>query len=149
VVLALAGAGVALALTGDDGKPKADPSTGATETDSPTDSPTESPSETETESPTTEPPDTGDYTPQDGDEEKAIAAVTEAFKGQEGIDDATAACVAEKLVGDLGIPRMVEAGMLTSDLEVNDDPMSGSLPADVQASVVSAGFDCALASIAP
>ena len=146
VVLALVGAGVALAVTGGDGEPKADPATSATETGSPTDS---DPTETETGSPTTAPPDTGDYTPQDGDEEKAIAAVTEAFKGQEGIDDATAACVAEKLVGDLGIPRMVEAGMLTSDLKVNDDPMSGSLPADVQASVVSAGFDCALASIAP
>ena len=70
--------------------------------------------------------------------------LTEALQGQEGVDPGTAGCVADKLVQDLGVPRMVEAGMLTADLEINNNPMSGGLPADVQAAVFSAAFDCAL-----
>jgi hypothetical protein len=152
VVLALAGAGVALAVTGgdDDPGPSADPTTGSSsEGGSPTESSDGSPTESGTESPTTAPPETGDYTPQDGDEQKAVDVITEALQGQEGIDAGTAGCVAEKMVEELGVPRMVEVGMLTPDLEVNNDPMSGSLPADIQTSVTSAAIDCALAGIAP
>ena len=139
VVLAVVGAGVAYAVTrDDDGKPSSDPSS---ET-STSESPTESPTETDTGSPTTEPPDT-DYTPQDGDEEKAIEAISDAFNDTEGIDRDTADCVAEGLVDELGVERMVETGVLTPDLEINTDPMSGSVPADVSSAVVAAAFECA------
>jgi len=141
VVLAVAGAGVAYAVTrDDDGKPSSDPSSESSSTETPTESPTE----TDTGSPTTEPPVTEDYTPQPGDDDKAVAVLTEALQGSEGVDPGTAGCVAEKLVEDLGVPRVVEAGMLTADLEINNDPMSGGLPADVQTAVFSAAFDCAL-----
>jgi serine/threonine-protein kinase len=144
VVLAVAGAGVAYAVTrDDDGKPSSDPTESST-TESPSESPTDSPTETDTGSPTTEPPATDDYTPQPGDEDKAVAVLTKALQGSEGVDPGTAGCVAEKLVEELGVPRMVEAGMLTADLEINNDPMSGGLPADVQTAVFSAAFDCAL-----
>jgi hypothetical protein len=143
-VLAVAGAGVAYAVTrDDDGKPSSDPTESST-TESPSESPTDSPTETDTGSPTTEPPATDDYTPQPGDEDKAVAVLTKALQGSEGVDPGTAGCVAEKLVEELGVPRMVEAGMLTADLEINNDPMSGGLPADVQTAVFSAAFDCAL-----
>jgi serine/threonine protein kinase len=140
IVLVVAGVGVAYAVTrGDDGEPSAGPTT---ET-----STSESQSETEdTESPTTSPTDIESYTPKDGDEAKAIEVLTEALQGEQGIDDGTAGCVAEGLVKDLGVERMVEVGMLTSDLEVNTDPMSGTLPGDVQSAVVAAAFDCALES---
>jgi len=148
VVLAVAGAGVAYAVTRDDGKPSSDPtsesSTTESPSESPSESPTESPSETDTGSPTTAPPATEDYTPRPGDDDKAVAVLTDALQGSEGVDPGTAGCVAEKLVEELGVPRMVEAGMLTADLEVNNDPMSGGLPADVQTAVFSAAFDCAL-----
>ncbi|HET9422415.1 MAG TPA: serine/threonine-protein kinase [Nocardioides sp.] len=141
VVLAVAGAGVAYAVTrDDDGTPSADPSSES----STSESPTESPTETDTGSPTTEPPVTEEYTPQPGDDDKAVVVLTDALQGQEGVDPGTAGCVAEKLVEELGVERMVEAGMLTADLEINNDPMSGGLPADVQTAVFSAAFDCAL-----
>ncbi len=146
VVLAVAGAGVAYAVSrDDDGEPSSDPSS---ET-STSESSSESPSETDTDSPTTEPPDTEDYTPQPGDEDKAIAVLTEALAGQEGVDEGTADCVAEALVDELGVPRMIEAGMLTADLEINNDPMSGGLPGDVQTAVYTAAVDCALSNITP
>ena len=146
VVLAVAGAGVAYAVTrDDDGEPSSDPSSEAPTSESTTGSPTES----DTESPTTEPPSTEDYTPQPGDDDKAIVALTAALDGQEGVDPGTAGCVAETLVDELGVPRLIEAGMLTSDLEVNTDPMSGGLPSDVQTAVFTAAFDCALSSATP
>jgi serine/threonine protein kinase len=142
VVLAVAGAGVAYAVTrDDDGEPSSDPSSES--------STSESPTETGTESPTTEPPDTEAYTPQPGDEDKAVVVLTEALQGQDGVDPGTAGCVADKLVQDLGVPRMVEAGMLTADLEINNNPMSGGLPSDVQTAVFSAAFDCALSTVTP
>jgi len=146
VVLTLVGAGVALAVTsGDDGEPEADPTTESASTESSSASPTE----TDTETPTSEPPDTGTYTPQDGDEAQAVDVITEALRGQEGIDDGTAGCVAEKMVEDLGVERMIETGMLTSDLEVNNDPMSGALPSDVQTAVYTAAVDCAISGLSP
>jgi len=48
------------------------------------------------------------------------------------------------MVDELGVERMVEAGMLNSDLSINNDPMSAGLPADVSGAVVTAAFDCAL-----
>lgn len=152
VLVGLIGLGVTYAVTrGGSDDPKVDPTPTArtSDTGSPSESPTESPtSESPSESPTTESPDT-DYTPRDGDEQKAVDVLTEALRGQEGVDDGTAGCVAEALVDELGVERMVEAGMLTPDLEVNNDPMSGSLPADVQGAVFSAAFDCALSGITP
>jgi serine/threonine protein kinase len=146
VVLALVGAGVALAVTsGDDDEPKADPTKEPTSAESSSGTPTE----TDTGTPTSEPPDTGTYTPQDGDEAQAIDVITEALRGQEGIDDGTAGCVAEKMVEELGVERMIEAGMLTSELEVNNDPMSGALPSDVQTAVYTAAVDCAISGLTP
>jgi len=138
IVLVVAGVGVAFAVTrGDDREPKADPSEETSATESPTET-------DDTDAPTSEPPDTEPYEPRSGDEKKAIANLTEALQDEETIDPGTAGCVAEGLVKDLGVERMVEAGMLNADLSINNDPMSGDLPADVQSAVFSAAFDCAL-----
>jgi len=146
VVLAVVGAGVAYAVTrDDDGEPSSDPSSESSSSESPSESSTE----TDTQSPTTAPPDTEAYTPKPGDDDKAVVVLTQALQGQEGVDPGTAGCVAEKLVQDLGVPRMVEAGMLTADLEINNNPMSGGLPSDVQTAVFSAAFDCALSTVTP
>jgi hypothetical protein len=141
IVLGVAALGATYALTrsGDD-EPSTDPTTPAT---------SESSTEAPTDSPTTSEPTDTDYTPQDGDEAKAVDVLTEALEGQQGIDPGTAGCVAEALVEKLGVKRMVEAGMLTPDIEINNDPMSGSLPGDVQNAVVGAAFDCALSGLSP
>jgi serine/threonine protein kinase len=142
ILLVVAGVGVAFAVTrGDDDEPKADPSQETSATESTTESPTESPTETDaTDSPTTEP-----YTPQSGDEEKAVDNLTEALQQDETIDAKTAGCMAQSLVDTLGVERMVEAGMLNADLSINNDPMSSTgLPADVNSAVIAAAFDCAL-----
>jgi serine/threonine-protein kinase len=153
IVLGLIGLGVTYAVTRGGDEPSADPTTESTpsesspETPATDDSPTtDSPT---TDSPTTEPPDTESYTPQDGDEEKAVANLTEALQQDETLDAATAGCMAETLVEELGVERMVEAGMLNSDLSINNDPMSTSLPADVSGAVFSAAFDCALSGVTP
>ena len=146
IVLVVAGVGVAFALTrgGGGDEPKADPSTETSATGSTSESPTETDA---TDSPTTAPPDTEPYEPKSGDEEKAIANLTEALQQDETLDPATSGCVAEGLVKDLGVKRMVEAGMLNADLSINNDPMSAALPADVQSAVVAAAFDCALGEL--
>jgi cytoskeletal protein RodZ len=145
IVLGIVGLGVTYAVTRGGGEePKADPTSTSSSTAS--ESPTESPT---TESPTTDPPDTESYTPKDGDEAKAIESLTEALREDETIDDATADCMAEALVEELGVERMVEAGMLNADLSVNNDPMSSGLPGDVSTVVFSAAFDCALSGVTP
>jgi serine/threonine protein kinase len=144
VVMVLTGVGVAYAVTrDDDGEPRSDPSEETSTSESPTDT------DTGTESPMTDPTDSEPYKPQAGDEAKAVENLTEALQQDETLDAATAGCMAEKLVDELGVERMVEAGMLNSDLSINNDPMSTSLPGDVSGAVVTAAFDCALSGLSP
>ena len=144
VVLALVGLGVTYAVTrGGDDEPKADPTTESTPRESSPETPATA------DSPTTEPPDTEGYTPQDGDEAKAVDNLTEALQQDDTIDAATAECMAAALVDELGVERMVEAGLLNADLSVNNDPMSSGLPGDVSTAVFSAAFDCALSGVTP
>jgi len=151
VVLGLIGLGVTYAVTrGGDDDPKADPtgSTGTSATDEPTDEPTDESSGPPTDDPTEKSPDV-DYTPEDGDEQKATDVLTDALEGQEGIDAGTASCVAGKMVDELGVERMVEAGLLTPELEINEEPYADTLPSDVQSTLFSTAFDCALSNFTP
>ena len=143
VVLAVAGAGVAYAVPATTTVSRR-PTRRASRAPA---SRAESPTETGTESPTTAPPDTEAYTPQPGDEDKAVVGAHRGAPGPGGRSTrARPAAWPRSWSRTSGVPRMVEAGMLTADLEINNNPMSGGLPSDVQTAVFSAAFDCALST---
>ena len=156
LVLIGIGVGVAVAVAGgDDGSERA-----GEETTSATDStPTEATSSatdptTEPSSPTLPPPPSSadpsspfvpptlDYKPKNADEQTAYDSLYEAFEGQ-GLTEAQADCVAGTLIVQLGLPLMVDAGLLTEGYEFNDTP-SSDVPQEVTEKVISATVSCAL-----
>ncbi len=113
--------------TGDD---RARPEEEQTSTSAdPTPSTPDSPSAT---GPTSVPP---------GDRTKAIATVTRSLESQ-GIEAAVAACAAKRWVDAVGVPRMVEAGVLTEDLDVNTEDLGGETDQEVLAAGTTATVTC-------
>jgi len=78
------------------------------------------------------------------DEQKAIATLTEAIETQ-GLEPDVAACAAQGWVDAVGVPRLVEAGVLTEELEENTEDLGGSPDPDVAA----AGTNAAVACLSP
>lgn len=149
IVLIAGGIGLAYALTRDGGS--GEPSAGGS---SPSESGS-SPSEP-TESASSEPPpstgspgsaDPPDYTPRPGDEQKAIDQITQGLLAQGGttgqeMTPEIAGCVAEGLVDDLGVERLVETGFLDEELNLGGAQMD-TVPSDVQDTLISVSFECA------
>ncbi len=119
-IVGLAGVLVlALTLTGEDDDPAAggseDRTASATPTPSetPTETSIESPSETTTESAGESPSETPSTAAPSGDDAAAIAAIGTAFADQGGLGQELGTCVATQLVAQVGVPRLLEMGMLT------------------------------------
>lgn len=79
-----------------------------------------------------------------GDEQKAVATLTEAIEDQ-GLEPDVAACAARGWVDAVGVAKLVEAGVLTDELEENTEDLGGSPDPGVTA----AGTNAAVACLTP
>jgi serine/threonine protein kinase len=84
---------------------------------------------------------TAGASPTSADDEKAIATLTEMFVA-EGFEADVAACAAEGWVEAVGVPRMVEAGLLNEDLEENTVDAGGDPDPEVVAAGTAATTAC-------
>ena len=73
-------------------------------------------------------------------DEAAVEAMSGVFADQAGLGEEGGRCIAQELVDDLGVDGLIEAGVLTDDLELNQGNLEDP---DVVNNIVSATFACA------
>lgn len=96
-----------------------------------------SPPSSETSEPTAAPA-TGDFTPEQ--RKAAVDSFATALLTQPAVTQASADCIAETVVDDVGLPTMVEQGFFDEDMTYVDQDLA-SLP-DVKTALTSATFSC-------
>ena len=82
----------------------------------------------------------GDGVTAAGREARAVEALSGPFAAEAGVAEDDGACVAERVVADLGLEALIETGVLDEDLVVVDDRVTDPALAE---SLFSASFACA------
>ncbi len=75
-----------------------------------------------------------------GRDAQVVEVLSGAFADQAGVDEAAGVCVAERVVAEVGVEALIEAGVIDEELEVLDEDLTDP---DLISVLFSASFACA------